>query len=286
MNVLQELKTSFITNGNSIKKIIVINAAVFVISGLISMLIFLTNANGNLWSDANHLMMLPASLTKLLVQPWSLVTYLFLHDNFFHILFNMLWLYWIGNILQEYLGDRKVYETYFTGGIFGGIIFLISYNVFPVFSNALDHTFIIGASGSVLAIVFATATLLPDYTIQLLFFGPVKLKWLALASLVLDLINIPNGNPGGHIAHIGGALAGFLYIKFLYKRGGHLVPDKIYHLFTRQPKLKVVSHNTSFTKTKTVVSQEEIDAILDKISKSGYDSLSKREKETLFKASK
>jgi membrane associated rhomboid family serine protease len=221
-----------------------------------------------------------------MLQPWSLITYMFMHDSFFHILFNMLWLYWIGGILQEYLGNRKVIESYLSGGIFGGLLYIITYNLFPVFKDQISFTYAIGASAGVLAVVVATATLLPDYAISLLFFGPVKLKYLALISIVLDFISIPNGNAGGHIAHIGGALAGFLFIRYLYQRGGHLFPDKLFNLFEKKPNFKVHSGNKMKGHTVNITSQQEIDAILDKISKSGYDSLSKKEKEILFKASK
>jgi hypothetical protein len=141
-----------------------------------------------------------------------------------------------------------------------------------------------GASAGVLSIIVATATLLPEYAIQLLFFGAVRLKWLALITVVLDFIGIPSGNAGGHIAHIGGALFGFLYIKYLYQK--NILPHWLTNIFKRKSKLKV-HYKTTFMKTgNEVPTEEDIDDILDKISKSGYDSLSKKEKELLFKASK
>lgn len=287
MNLQQEIRSFFSVSGNAIRRIILINVCVFVLFGLVNLLLFLSNTDGTWWTTFTRYLMLPASFSQLGYQPWSFITYMFLHESFFHILFNMLWLYWIGSILEEYLGNRKVYEAYLSGGVFGGLIYIIAYSVFPVFQVNAVNTFAIGASASVLAIVFATATLLPDYGIHLLFFGNVKLKWLALISVILDLISIPNGNAGGHIAHIGGALAGFLYIRFLYKRGGHLFPDWLFKLFEPRSRLKVHSVNKEFKQaTQKLPSQGDVDAILDKISKSGYDSLSKREKEILFKASK
>jgi membrane associated rhomboid family serine protease len=213
---------------------------------------------------------------------------MFLHDGFFHILFNMLWLFWMGNILHEYLGNKRVYQSYFLGGIFGGLIYMLAYNVFPAFNEAKHVSYALGASAGVLSVVVSAATLLPDYQIRLLFFGDVKLKWIALISVVLDLISIPNGNAGGHIAHLGGALFGFLFIKYLYTNTVFdKYIDKIGNLFSRKSKLKVHYKTTQNGNNVNIkVSQQEVDLILDKISKSGYESLSKREKEILFKASK
>ncbi len=287
MKLIQDIKYFFLSTDNAIRKIIGINILVFLVTGFVNLMLYLSKADATYWHVFNRALMLPALFGTFFTQPWSIISYMFLHDSFFHILFNMLWLYWIGNILQEYLGNRKLYEAYFAGGVIGGLIYMVSYHVFPAFESSLPYAFAIGASACVLSIVAATATLLPDYTISLLFFGNVKLKWLALISIVLDLISIPNGNAGGHIAHLGGALCGFLYIHFLYKRGGHLVPDKLYSLFKPSSKLKVFSHSKNIKATsRRNASQEEVDAILDKISKSGYDSLTKHEKETLFKASK
>jgi membrane associated rhomboid family serine protease len=198
----------------------------------------------------------------------------------------MLWLFWIGNLLFEYIGNRKVYEAFFGGGIFGGLLYVISYNVFPVFAQVLPDADIMGASGGVLAVVGATATLLPNYPIHLMFFGEVKLKYIALVIIVIDVISIPLNNAGGHIAHIGGALFGFIYIKYLYQ-DKHLLPAWLRNLFTRKSKMKVHYRGTGHPKTEPeeTPSQEEVDMILDKVYKSGYDSLSKKEKETLFKAS-
>jgi len=286
MNFRNEINTYLSSSAPAIYRLIGYNVLIYLVFGILNLILFLSGSTGI--SSISTYFMLPASFSNLMYQPWSIVTYLFLHENFFHILFNMLWLYWIGGILQEYLGSRKVTEAYFAGGIFGGFIYLLAYLLIPVLHQNTEHVFALGASASVLAIVFATATLLPDFGIQLLFFGNVKLKWLALITVALDLISIPNGNAGGHIAHIGGAIAGFLYIKFLYRRGGHLVPDSFLNMFSPGTKLKVVKNDgkTSSATYSSKPSQQEIDHILDKISKTGYDSLSKKEKETLFKASK
>ncbi|MES2558559.1 MAG: rhomboid family intramembrane serine protease [Bacteroidota bacterium] len=285
MTLLEELKYTFNRSNNAVRKIIIVNVAVFLLTALVTVFMFFAGIAGDTMSPALQYFMLPADLGKLLMQPWSILTYMFLHDGFFHILFNMLWLFWLGNLLHEYIGNQKVYEAYFGGGIMGGILFLICYNVFPVFENAVPGAYALGASAGVLSVVVATATLLPNYPIQLLLFGSVRLKYIALVTVVLDIVSIPQQNPGGHIAHLGGALFGFLYIKYLYQEK-HILPQWLRNLFGKKSKVKI-HYRTTYMKTESnnKPSQEEIDLILDKISKSGYDSLSKKEKEQLFKAS-
>lgn len=285
MTLLEELKYTFNKNNNAVRKIIVVNVAVFLLTALVHVFMYLAGIAGDSMNPALQHFMLPAALGKLLMQPWSIITYMFLHDGFFHILFNMLWLFWMGNLLHEYIGNQKVYEAYFGGGIVGGVIFIICYNVFPVFQNAIPGAYALGASAGVLSVVVATATLLPNYPIQLLLFGSVRLKYIALVSVALDIVSIPQQNPGGHIAHLGGALFGFLYIKYLYQEK-HLLPQWLRNLFGKKSKVKI-HYRTTYMKTENnnKPSQEEVDLILDKISKSGYDSLSKKEKEQLFKAS-
>jgi membrane associated rhomboid family serine protease len=286
MNLLDELKYNYLYTHNAIKRIIAANVAVFLIIALPTVFLFLVGNDGSAIQAVLQWFKLPASVVRLATQPWSIVSYMFLHNGFFHLLFNMLWLYWIGNILHEYLGNRKVYEVYFIGGLAGALAFIISYNIFPVFSSVRDTQFAVGASAGVLAVVIATATLLPDYTIQLLFFGNVRLKYIALITVLLDIISIPQGNQGGHLAHLGGAVFGYLYIRYIYKYG-NLVPDSWLSIFSRKKNIKIY-HRASASKPDghNLPSQHEIDGVLDKISRSGYDSLSKREKEILFKASK
>lgn len=283
MNIVEELK-SYFTKGNSISRIILINVGVFIISSLSKSFLFLLNENTSFINSAMNELMLPASFVNFIKQPWSIISYMFLHDGFFHILFNMLWLFWIGNIFHEYLGDKKVYPAYFGGGIFGGLFYMICYTIFPALRSSVEYSYALGASAGVLSIVVATATLLPKYPINLMFFGAIELRWIAIVSVALDLISIPSGNTGGHLAHLGGAFFGFLYIKYIY--GKIRFPEWINSIFNK-PKLKVhYSKNKKINADLHEPSQEEIDLILDKISKSGYESLSKKEKEILFKASK
>ena len=227
---------------------------------------------------------LTAFLPKLAYRFWTPVTYMFMHDGIFHILFNMLWLYWFGQIFEEYLGNKRTIGLYFLGGLAGAVFFIASFNIFPFFThnNAAIGTALVGASASVMAIMVATATLLPDYTISLMFIGPVKLKWLVLFFIVFDFLGIVGPNAGGELAHLGGGLIGFIYIKQLQK--GHDWIGGIAGLFKSKSNLKVVSKNTS-RNSSDLPRQEEIDTILDKISRSGYDSLTRQEKEVLFRAS-
>jgi membrane associated rhomboid family serine protease len=286
MGIIDDIKYKFINQQDAVKRIIMLNVLVFVVLMLPHVVFFLAQIDTSSYHWFLNKLKLPASFGTLLMQPWSILTYMFLHDGIFHILFNMLWLFWVGTIFQEYLGNRKVYECYFAGGLIGGLIFMISYNVFPVFSQVTQSAHAVGASAGVLAIIVATATLLPDYTISLLFFGNVKLKYIALITILLDVLMIPQSNPGGHIAHLGGAATGFLYVKYIYKYGS-IFPNGITNLFGNTSKIKVHSRNSEPNSAKfTQPTQEEVDRILDKISKNGYDSLTKKEKEILFKASK
>lgn len=285
MNLLDEIKYTFNKDNNAIRKIIIANVVVFLLCIIVNVFMFFAAVGQEPVATALRYFELPANLGTLLMQPWSILTYMFLHDlaSPLHILFNMLWLFWIGNILHEYVGNRKVYEAYFGGGLAGAILFLLSMNVFPVFANEVHYAY--GASAGVLGVVVATATLLPNYPIRLLLLGEVKLKYIALVSVLLDIVGITQSNAGGHIAHIGGAIFGFVYIKYLYQ-DTYLLPAFIRNLFTKKSKMKV-HYRTTYTKgeTNSKPSQEEVDLILDKISRSGYDSLSKKEKEQLFKAS-
>jgi len=233
-----------------------------------------------------NILRLPAYLPKLLTHFWTPVTYMFMHAGIWHILFNMLWLYWFGQIFEEYLGKKRILGLYFMGGLAGAFLFVLSYNTLPVFTHSpglVAGSTLVGASASVMAIMVATATLLPDYTISLILIGPVRLKWLVLVLVLIDFLGITGFNAGGELSHLGGALIGFLYIKQLHR--GHDWIGNIAKLFKPQKaKMKVVANNPS-RKSYDLPRQEEIDLILDKISRSGYDSLSKQEKEILFRAS-
>lgn len=283
MNIVDEIKSTF-SKSNAVNKIILTNVGVFIVVSLVNIFFTLMNDNNPIIASLLHYLMLPSSFIVFILQPWSILTYMFLHDGFFHILFNMLWFFWLGNIFQEYLGNKKLYQAFFGGGIFGGLFFMICYNIFPFFSQNISSTFALGASAGVLSVVVATATLLPEYPIQLFLFGTVRLKWIALVSVVIDLLSITGSNSGGHLAHLGGAIFGFMYIKYIY--GKIVLPNWIENLFIPKSKIKIHYSSNQKTTKNNEPSQDDIDMILDKISKSGYDSLSKKEKDILFKASK
>ncbi|GAA4929709.1 rhomboid family intramembrane serine protease [Mucilaginibacter defluvii] len=237
--------------------------------------------NSRIIAFSHEYLQLPAQFNELLHRFWTPVTYMFIHADIFHILFNMLWLYWMGQIFEEYLGHKRTIGLYLMGGLAGAFFFVLAFNTIPAFEGA--NASVVGASAGVMAIIIATATLLPDYTIHLFLFGPVKLKWLAIFYILIDFLSMAGSNAGGSIAHLGGALLGFIYIKRL-QRGSDWVGN-VNNLFKPKPKMRVVSKNPEKTAS-SYPAQDEIDRILDKISQSGYDNLTRQEKEVLFRASK
>ena len=279
----QNLQYKMLRSGSKLNLLIGINIIVFLLINIPATIEGLFSSS-IIAKFSDEYLRLPAYLPRLLTHFWTPVTYMFMHDGVFHILFNMLWFYWFGQIFEEYLGKKRTLGLYFMGGLTGAVLFIASYNLFPLFThvNAAYYSTMVGASASVMAIMVATATLLPDYTISLILIGPVKLKWLILFFIIIDFLGIVGPNAGGEIAHLGGGLIGFIYIKQLQK--GHDFIDAVNKLFKPKSKLKIVSNNTS-RKPSDLPRQEEIDLILDKISRSGYDSLNKQEKEILFRAS-
>ncbi len=285
MNTLwQNIQYKMLNSGSKLNLLIGINVIVFLlvnITATVEQFVLQTNIIKLYTTD---FLELTAYLPKLAFRFWTPLTYMFMHAGIFHILFNMLWLYWFGQIFEEYLGNKRTIGLYLLGGFAGAVLFVASFNIFPFFThvNAAVGATVVGASASVMAVMVATATLLPDYTISLMFIGPVKLKWLVLFFIVIDFLGIVGPNAGGEIAHLGGGLIGFIYVKQLQK--GHDWITSLTGIFKPKSKLKVVAKNNSGY-SKGQPRQEEIDAILDKISRSGYDSLTRQEKEILFRAS-
>ncbi len=271
-------------SGNPLYLFIAINILVFVSLSLLSLVTALGFTAIPLSGYLVSWLQLPASVTAWLHKPWTLATYMFTQQGLFHILFNMLWLFWLGIIFLDFLKKRQFTFVYLAGGVVGGLLYLLAYNLIPVFKADAFRTVMIGSSASVSAVVFATAALLPDYTIRMLFFGNVRLKYLALAFIVIDVLAIAGMNAGGSIAHIGGALFGFIYIKRL--QNGQDWSRMLGRRERGKRKLRVIHNETPSYEEPLVPNQEVIDRILDKISQSGYDSLTKAEKEALFKASK
>ncbi len=283
-----------IRSRNVVIQLIGINVIVFVITLIVNAGGFLFKSNSTINSFVDWLAV-PAALGELAYKPWTLLTYMFVHDyqSLWHIFFNMLILYFSGRIFLSELGPKRLWGTYLLAGLSGAILYVISFNIFPVF-NEFMNSGLVGASASVIGILIAIAVYMPNMEVNLILLGPVKLKWIALFFMLMDLVKLTDGNAGGHIAHFGGALYGFLYITYLRKGkdmslGLMTLGSRIKNAFKPKPKMRVEysrKQNQSSKRSKSdMQNQEVIDAILDKIARSGYDSLSKEEKEILFKAS-
>ena len=206
---------SFITNlkenfrrGDIVTRLLYINIGVFLVVTLVNIVLTLFNQPAGFWT--NYLEF-PAWWERFIRQPWSLFTYMFMHAGILHILFNMLWLYWFGRLFLQFFSAKHLRGLYVLGGIVGGLMYMLAYNLFPYFAGAVYSSYLLGASASVLAIVIAVGVREPNYPIQLMFVGTVKLKQVAIFMLLLDLLFMTSGNAGGHIAHLGGALAGWWF---------------------------------------------------------------------------
>ena len=287
MNLIEEVKFQF-KHGSPFIKIIVVNVIAFVTIGLYELVLFLFKIKSDFTSVY---LALNSNPQHLLHAPWTLITYEFVHAGPFHLLFNMLMLYFTGNIFNDFFKQSDAWRVYIFGGLIGGVLFLVSNVLFPVF-NGIEST-LVGASGCIMAVLFASATYAPNLRMALFGIIQIRLVWLAVVFLVLDLISITNGNAGGHIAHIGGALFGFLFARYRQGRLRFSIPELGNNKMPDETRFKVKvktyhqnEHLSSNNKNKSYKpSQEDIDIILDKISKNGYDKLSKQEKEILFKAS-
>lgn len=288
--IIEEIKKTF-KEGSMLTRLIYFNLGVFLVVKVFDCLLFLFG-----YGDANFIiewLAVPADVSQLIVKPWTVFSYMFLHQSFIHILFNLLWLFWLGKIFLEYLTGKQLLNVYLLGGLSGAFLYVLAFNIFPAFSDVVPFSYALGASAAVLAIVVAAAVYVPNYTIHLMFVGPVKLKYIAMVSLVLDVVFLTEGNAGGHIAHIGGALFGYFYIKQLKQgkdisKGFGKTLDSVATWFKPKSNMKV-SYRKNETdmeyKAKKNDSQKNIDLILEKIAKSGYESLTKSEKEILFRQS-
>ena len=295
------LKNAFNRRDNSLYKLIAINLIAFFVL-LIARVVLTLSGFGALYKEGLKWIMMPASLSTLAKQPWSIFTYFFLHEGLFHILFNLLFLYYFGLLVHQYLGSRKLTNLYLLGGVFGAGFYLLMYNIAPYFSGAVDTSFMLGASAGVFAVVVGAATLAPQTTFVLFLLGPVKIVYIAAFYVLLSFANSIGENAGGEIAHLGGAMLGFGYI-FLLRKGWDLgIPIQKVGLFfenlgnRRAPKVsyrRASSTTTGNTKSegakqvnRETLTQEEVDKILDKIADKGYDGLTKEEKRKLFEYSK
>ena len=298
MGFIDDIKRSY-TQGSMLLKLIFINIGVFVVLHVLALGSLLMNAGDGIlqWVE------LPSDLGMLLHRPWTLITYMFAHYGFLHILFNMLWLYWLGRIFMEYFSPKQLTGVYLLGGLGGALLFLIAYNTLPYFRALPEQAFLKGASASVIAIVVATAVYAPDYRIGLLFLGEVPLKWVALVTVAIAVLGLDAGNLGGNIAHIGGAIVG-AWFGLRIKRGRDITRplntaiDTVVGLFNgrswKLPKFEKkagAKHNQQQAQQRPnrpadEVSEDELDKILGKIKVAGYDALTDEEKDKLFKASR
>lgn len=283
----------FFQRRSALNLLVMINVGVYIsyllFRGIMSLIAFLMNSNINevVMTRVIQLLSVPASFETFIFQPWSIVTSLFFHISFWHILFNMLMLVVAGRIFNQYLSEKKLLLTYLIGGIAGNLLYQIAYQTFPVFQEALPLSMAMGASGSIMAILAVITIYRPGHELFLFLIGKIKLQWIMLIFVLIDLISIPRGNAGGHIAHLGGAMYGAIYSSLLF-----------FHPFKIKKKKKKQKFYTSYTSssdrpmsdeeynTRKKEQEKKIDAILDKISKSGYEALSKEEKDFLFFASK
>lgn len=289
MSILKDLKQQYLMGGVT-EKLIYWNVALFAIPAVLGGILFLLGINFNYVQYVS----LSSNPSDLLWKPWSIVTYAFFHAGIFHILFNLIILNFVGRLFMTFFTQKQLLSLYLMGAIFAGLIYILSYLIFPALIN--QQATLVGASGAIMAVLFAIATYAPYMQVRLLLIGSVKIWHIAVFYLVVDLISLSFSNVGGHIAHLGGALFGYLYSSQL-KNGTDITKhfssfvDGLVNLFRgrKSAPFKKVHKNTSYTKPKPVAkdkTQQQIDEILDKISKSGYDSLTKAEKEFLFKAGK
>lgn len=292
-NILDNIKRTF-NKGDVLMKFIFINIAMFLAINAVGVIVILFQLES---LDLISFLAVPSQLNRVLIRFWTLLTYMFVHVDFFHILFNMLWLYWFGKIFSTYFNERTLGSLYVIGGLAGALLYILAFNTIPYYLD-LGHSLMIGASASVMAIVMAAAFYRPDATLNLLLLGRVKIIYIAIAVFFIDFFSLSSGsNPGGHVAHIGGAIAGYLFAN-QYRKGKDItlpisrVLDKIANLFKKRKYRG--AHKVVYKKPESdydynyrkAQESKNIDVILDKLKQSGYGSLTSEEKRQLFDASK
>lgn len=292
MAIFDDIRRKY-RQGTMLMRIIYINITIFVLLRLVVLIGVLFNLDT---STVLSWVQLPSALSSLLYAPWTLITYMFAHYDLLHILFNMLWLYWMGRIFLEYFTPKRLSALYLLGGLGGAALYLLAMNLLPHFAGT--HAYLLGASASVIAIVVATAVWAPDYKIGLLFIGEVSLKWVAIITIGIDLLSVDTGNAGGHIAHLGGAAVGAIYATALrhgtdITRPLNAALDWVASLFSRRDRGvgapvggKAYGGARDSRQSSGEPTEAQIDAILDKIKRSGYTSLTDHERDLLFRASK
>ncbi len=282
MSIFKEIQAKF-KMATIVEQLIYINVAIFIVT-------LISNSFAGLYEKQVSFMYqwfsLSSSFDTFITKPWTIVSYGFLHNGFLHILFNSIVLFYFGRLFLEYFTQKQLLNFYLLGTIFGGAAYLISYSYFPLFEGK-THT-LVGASAGITSIVIGIATYIPNYQLQLRFIGYVKVWHLAGIFILFDLISLAGGNGGGHIAHLGGAFFGYFYVSQASNKKINLFGWLNTLFITKKNPLKTTykTKNKTAHKKTTANNQVKIDAILDKISKSGYDALTKKEKEFLFKQGK
>jgi len=278
-SILTDIKNIIQQPGNGLMKIIVANGAIF-IALMIARVGLLIAGESGLFDVFFAQVSLPSSLDLIIQRPWSLVTYFFLHIEIFHLIFNMMFLYWFGTIIQDFIGNKRLVQLFFYGGLAGAAAFILAMNTVSFFI-AKGPNFLNGASAGVFAVVVAAATIRPNYQVHLLLLGQVRIKYIAAFYVLWSFIETTGSNAGGNIAHLGGAILGFIFAK------NFLAASKPQAIFEIKIKEFAQAVNQQFQARKEpeTVPEDELNAILDKISQSGYDSLSDYEQKRLFKAS-
>ena len=274
-------------------RLIYANVGVFVVFLILTMLSFLITGDPNIFEGyARNWLALSSDPFTFLTRPWTIITYMFLHAGFWHLLMNMIILFFSGKIFLEYVGDRRLLTVFLYGGIAGGMVFFTLYNISPAYATGVP---LVGASAGVVAILVAAATYVPNMPVRLFFVLEVKLWIVAAIAVVSYVAGVVGTNSGGHLAHLGGAAVGYIFVQQLRKGNDWSIGlynffNTIGSWFEKKPKVKKVytnpSRRTSTSSRKSSNDQQRIDEILDKISKSGYDKLTKEEKEYLFKFGK
>ncbi|MEY3955723.1 MAG: hypothetical protein RLZ73_177 [Bacteroidota bacterium] len=278
-SILTDIKNIIQQPGNGLMKIIVANGAIF-IALMIARVGLLIAGESGLFDAFFAQVSLPSTLDLIIQRPWSLVTYFFLHIEIFHLIFNMMFLYWFGTIIQDFIGNKRLVQLFFYGGLAGAAAFILAMNTVSFFI-AKGPNFLNGASAGVFAVVVAAATIRPNYQVHLLLLGPVRIKYIAAFYVLWSFIETTGSNAGGNIAHLGGAILGFIFAKNFLAASK---PQAIFEIKIKEF-AQVVNQQFQARKEPETVPEDELNAILDKISQSGYDSLSDYEQKRLFKAS-
>lgn len=278
-SILTDIKNIIQQPGNGLMKIIVANGAIF-IALMIARVGLLIAGESGLFDTFFTQVSLPSSLDLIIQRPWSLITYFFLHIEIFHLIFNMMFLYWFGTIIQDFIGNKRLVQLFFYGGLAGAAAFILAMNTVSFFI-AKGPNFLNGASAGVFAVVVAAATIRPNYQVHLLLLGQVRIKYIAAFYVLWSFIETTGSNAGGNIAHLGGAILGFIFAKNFLAASR---PQAIFEIKIKEF-AQVVNQQFQTKKEPETVPEEELNSILDKISQSGYDSLSDYEQKRLFKAS-